>query len=396
MARSVLLRAALCLTVFLAVGQGAAPAQEQYASLRLGGGDARYFFDWFVPGEPEPEPEERRAPPPGPRFDGDSYVTATVLPTFDKLVDRSLALQNAVLRHCLVDNDASRAALIPAYLLTIEASAGLLPIAFGSPDAKEVPARLLAETGGIGFSREELETAIISRTEKADGAGEAETDAPAAAVAAPKPAELGLPALELLLLRASYPEEQPLEKRCALAEAVAADIVDIATRARQRWLTGDLDPHWRVRGGRLGDRKRLYDLVQGTIDAADLLAVDLEQFFRHVRGEQAFRFADKRLGMGYILAGIDGLKMQLSRMETLVGPDPNALERFETIARTLTAAAMMLDAVTDGTAENHAICLLTFEHARADIVEHTPEVFSFELSEFSRARIDRFRGEAVN
>ncbi|GAB5376166.1 MAG: hypothetical protein AcusKO_26280 [Acuticoccus sp.] len=394
MARALLLRVALCLTVFFAVGHGAAPAQEQYASLRLGGGDARYFFDWFVPGEPEPE--ERRAPPSGPRFDGDSYVTSIVLPTFDKLVDRSLALQNAVLRHCLVDNDASRAALIPAYLLTIEASAGLVPIAFGSSDAKEVPARLLAETGGIGFSREELETAIVSRTEKTEDPVEAETEVPAPAPVTPKPPGLGLPSLEMLLLQANYPEEQPLETRCALAEAVVADIVDIATRARQRWLTGDVDPHWRVRGGRLGDRKRLYDLVQGTIDAADLLASDLEQFFRHVRGEQAFRFADRRLGMGYILAGIDGLKMQLARMETLVGPDPHALERFETIARTLTAAAMMLDVVVDGTAENHSICLLTFEHARADIVEHTPQVFSFELGEFSRARIDRFRGEAVN
>lgn len=374
---SVYLSAALALAMIPA-------ARASHASLHVVPFDVDgYFAEWFQPHEMAAEVGGALVGTPDTR----DLVTLVIVPAFDRVVDRSLALQNAVLRHCLVENEASRAALIPAYRETIEASAALLPLAFGGPDTKDVAMRLLSAEPSVSPDRR-AEVKAVVRGSETDG-GESES--------ATQPTHvLGLPSLEVLLLQASYPNEQPRESRCALATAVASDISDKATRARDRWVTGDVVAHWRRNGDRDDGRKRVRDLIQGTIDAADVLAADLERFFRHMRGEQDFRFADKRVGIAYLQAGTEGLKTQLGRIETLLGPDPEALDRFETIARTLSASAMMIEEAADGPAANQAICVLTFEHARADIVEHLPHVFSFERDEFSRTRVGTFHGEVVH
>lgn len=305
--------------------------------------------------------------------DADVLVETEVLPVLDRFVDRAVALQNAVLRHCLVGHSVSRSALEPIYVVTVQASAALLPLSFGSDDARTIPSRLLTRATSTAFSSSRLEEVMQG----------ASVPGTLTELAQEEAALLGLPALEHLLLRRRYPRTMPLEYRCRLAVPVAANVVAAAVRARHSWLNRDVDVHWKGDEVDLAGRLRLRDLIQGTIDAVDRVGFDLTEFKRKPRNNTAARFSQVRHGLPYLIAATDALRAHVRRLEKFVEPDTPTAALLAEIARALAVSCDRLRALAAG-APNEGRYLIAFEQAHGDIIDALPLAFGFDATAFAR------------
>lgn len=307
--------------------------------------------------------------------DAERLIEAEIIPTLDRLANTALTLQNAVLRHCLVGHAETRDALEPAYAYAIEASAAVLPLSFGSEEAVSAPDRLLTTAVSTAFSTSKLEAVMQ---------GAAPIPRSLKELANEEAALLGLPALEILLLRRSYPSDFLLENRCTLAVPVAASIVDTAVRARARWLNRDVAAHWQGDQAELAPRLRLRDLVQGTIDTVDRVALDLVDFQRMATDKSAFRFTRPRHGLVYLIAAAEALRAHVKRLAVFAKPDSGAAVLLGEIGDALTVSCVRLLAIATGEADDGAY-LIAFEQAHGDIINELPQAFGFDASAFTRA-----------
>lgn len=379
--------AAVVLTFALVAAHAAGPvlAQTNGAGNPLGGAvQSDPGFDPSADATPAAEGEGTAgaaSEDPAPTLDdietpsAGTIIDTQIVPVLDNLADKALALQNAVLRHCLLGNEESRNALKPVYVDTVTASAALVPISFGWPDATNVPSRLLTQTSSTVFSRSRLEAVIQGRV-----------PAPRTleALAQEEMALMGLPALELLLMRDSYPESSKLTNRCSLAVPVAAHIVDLVARSRGRWVSRDIDPHWQGDDVELAERLRLRDLVQGMIDGVDSLLRDLSEFQKLDRGGDTFRFAQVRHGLPYLIASAEALRTHVGRLEPFAASDSAADMVLEEVMRALTVGCERLLGFAAGEPVNGGY-VVAFEQAHGDIIHELPEAFGFAKTAFTRA-----------
>lgn len=307
--------------------------------------------------------------------DADVLIETEILPVLDLFVGRTKALQNAVLRHCMVQRSLTRAALEPAFVVAIEASTALLPLSFGSPEAISAPRRLLTRATSTAFSSARLEAVMegegpVPRSLAALREGEEE-------------ALIGLPALEHLLMRPRYSSALRLQDRCAVAVPIAANIVDTAVRVRQRWLNRDVDVHWQGDDAELAGRLRLRDLIQGAINAVDRVSLDLSEFQRQPRDNNAARFAQVRHGLPYLISAIGALRSHIKRLEKFVAPASRTASLLQDIDKALSVAHARLLALTEG-ADNDGGYLVAFEQAHGDITDELPSAFGFDATAFGR------------
>lgn len=307
--------------------------------------------------------------------DAEVLIEMEIIPVLDRLADRALTLQNAVLRHCLVGHDITRDALEPAYVYAIEASAAVLPLSFGFHEAVIAPDRLLTNAISTAFSTSKLDAVMH---------GEAPVPRTLAELANEEAALLGLPALEILLMRRRYPPDVALKNRCTLAVPVAANIVDTAVRARLRWLNREVAPHWQGDRPDLAARLRLRDLIQGTIDTVDRVSHDLMAFQRMPHDKSAFRFTRARHGLVYLIAAAESLRSHVRRLDLFAEKDSGAAVLLGEIRDALTISCLRLLAIATGAKDDGAY-LIAFEQAHGDIINELPQAFGFDGSAFSRA-----------
>jgi len=306
--------------------------------------------------------------------DADVLIETEILPVLDRFTHTAMALQNAVLRYCLVESAVSYAAVERSYRDAIEASAALLPLAFGSPEASAVPTRLLMRAASNAFSSSRLEAVMQGAPLPRSLAALAQEDA----------ALLGLPAIEHLLLRTHYQSDLRREYRCRAAVPVVANIVSAALRQRQRWLHRAVDVHWQGDSVELAGRLRLRDLIQGTIDAADRIGFDLSEFKRQPRDNTASRFYQVRHSLPYLIAATDALRIHVGRLEKFVARDGPTAELLGDIVEALALSCEYLIKVASGGA-NEGRYLTAFEQAQSDIINDLPEAFGFDADAFSRS-----------
>ncbi len=307
--------------------------------------------------------------------DAEVLIEMEIIPVLDRLADRALTLQNAVLRHCLVGHDITRDALEPAYIYAIEASAAMLPLSFGFQEAVIAPDRLLTNAVSTAFSTSKLEAVMH---------GEAPVPRTLAELAKEEAALSGLPALEILLMRRRYPSEVVLKNRCTLAVPVAANIVDTAMRARLRWLNREVASHWQGNEPDLAARLRLRDLIQGTIDTVDRVSRDLVAYQRLPKDKTAFRFTHARHGLVYLIAAAESLRSHVRRLHLFAEQDSGAAVLLGEIRDALTISCRRLLAIATGEKDDGAY-LIAFEQAHGDIINELPQAFGFDGSAFTRA-----------
>ncbi|MCF3932600.1 hypothetical protein L1787_04110 [Acuticoccus sp. M5D2P5] len=297
-----------------------------------------------------------------------------IVPQVETFSKSTVTLQNAVVRFCVSRNESAKRALDEAFLTSIHDAAGLVPLAFGSPSLKQLPARVLTDASATAFSRDQIR-AIIAGT---DVAPRTLSD-----LRTYEPALMGLSALEQLLLRDGKTVDGGLDNGCDLAVTIAAHLQRQAKDALRVWTERTtLDVHWRDDDAELGDRLILRDLVQGLINGTDLLDRHINRFIVMERDNPELPFGRRR----YVVQYLDGLAKSISIQSMILEDYTTSGQAVRTLLQSI-RKAIEEGRTTLNSPERRrfsASLRLPFDAVQATVTERLPEVFAFDPTAFER------------
>jgi predicted lipoprotein len=250
------------------------------------------------------------------------------------------------------------------------AAAATEPLAFGAEENRNVPELITTEVANTAFSSSRLQGIMLARITP---------PATLAALAGEELGLIGLPALERLLLRPPYAEQETLANRCRLAVPIAANVRTTALVVEERWRRRAVDPQWTPDEPELADRLRLRDLIQALIDVSDRLDRDVTQFGPDPLGNERLPFADKRR-----------MEMYLASVSTALLRETGVLRRFapegsparDALAR-VTAALEQGRELLDGSDAERASAVELFDRAQQEVAQ-LPAAFDFAPEAFQR------------
>lgn len=341
-------------------GEEAEAPQEEPAAVDEAGEDAGEVADDVAAPEAPAEEEGEAA----------MVVGGVLLPRADAFADRALALQNAVLRYCHSRTAVSRRSLEAAFADTVRRVSGLVPAAFGSAAAETATARLLTPVADTAFSRSRLLALVTGRS------------APPRTVAALAEEDValqGLPALEALLLEPSA-AAAPLERRCALATVVAANVRAVALRVAGTWRAGRVEEHWRGNEPELAGRLRLRDLVQGLIVGTARLNRDVAQFLPDPLGNPELPFHGHETNVLYLDALAASLSGQASLVRQMGASSEEAFVLLSSIMSALEEGRINLLAHGDG--RPATAVAMPFQRVQEAVMTRLPIALGFDLGAF--------------
>ena len=360
---------ALFLALWMLGGTAAALAQQaqpEYGPPALLAGPA---VDANQDGEPRNGADPRTgAVGLAPRLPKASALIEThILPLARQFADETGQLQNLVIRVCQ-GATVPRQELLAGFVRASRAAGALQPLAFGSPISESAPEQLLTPATDTAYSTERLKAMMNARIPVPATLDELRTE---------EPALLGLPALERLLLAQRYGSDETLANRCQLAVPVAANIHETADAIERTWEGTGLVPHWSAETPELADRRRLRDLIQGMIDAADAVVRSLAEASE--AGESAGGPFDEE---ALRLAHLDGKLATLAAQATL-------LRRFASEeGAPMDLVEVIIEALNEGINElakrgaTDVLPLTSLLTARDIIVDRLPEAFGFASTAF--------------
>jgi hypothetical protein len=304
--------------------------------------------------------------------DAGAIIMGSILPSAQRLTSASIALQNAIIRYCLVQTTNARLDDVEeAFRAAIVAAGGIEPVAFGAGPNRSAPEELTTEVANTAFSRSRLEGIMNGRIR-------APTTLPE--LAAEGPGLTGLPALERLLLSPPYPEVETKANRCRLALTVAANVRATATEVEGRWRTGNLDPQWTTAEPELADRLRLRDIIQAMIDVSDRLDRTAAGFAADPGNNDNLPYAKHRSMTAYLEAVSGALIGQTDVLGRFAAP---ASPAAETVARIAAALDQGREALGGGNRAARRTASELFDRARQEIAQ-LPAVFDFAPAAFQR------------
>lgn len=302
--------------------------------------------------------------------DADLIVERVILPAAERLTAAAIALQNAVIRHCLGPARRPTDDVEQVFADAVVAAAATEPHAFGAEANRIVPALIFTEVANTAFSRSRLEAIMNARISPPTSLAD---------LAAEEPGITGLSALEQLLLLPPYNETATKANRCRLAIPIAAKIRMIANVVEERWRRRAVDAQWTADEPELADRLRLRDLIQAMIDVSDRLDRDVSQFAPNPLGNERLPFVNKRRMEMYL----DTLSRALLREADVVSrfaPADSAAQ--DSLARVVAALQQGRELLFASDAEREAAAQL-FDRAQQEIAQ-LPSAFNFAPAAFQR------------
>lgn len=312
--------------------------------------------------------------PPGPA--AAALIEPYIGPRTRGLSAAALALQNAVVRVCTAPTEEAEQALHRAFETTLLAASHAAAIGASGPEALDAPARILTSVADTAFSRSAL-NAII------EGPG----DVPETLAALePEGAALrGLPALEVLLLRAVDSASAPVAnaaRRCAMASTVAASIRIDAVRMERAWARGTIDAHWNDPSEPFAGRQRLRDLVEGIIATVDRMDRTLSAFLVNPKDNDALPFRAPERVEALLVAMTGGLIEQTRAVRRFVSSGSQADAVLAGVDAALAEGQRRISAPV--ASAERAAAFAPFETAEALVIERLPETLGFAPSAFRR------------
>lgn len=342
-------------------GAGSSTAEEV-----PGNGAAESGPDSIAADAAEGSPAPRRSRP----TDADPIIQNIILPAAEQLTGAAIALQNAVVRHCLGPANRPIDDVEQAFAAAVVSAARTEPLAFGAEANRDVPTRLLTEVANTAFSRSRLEAIMNARIAPPVTLAE---------LAAEEPGLTGLPALERLLLLPPYEETATKANRCRLAVPIAAKVRTTAHVVEERWRRRAVDAQWTADEPELADRLRLRDLIQAMIDVSDRLDRDVAQFAPDPLGNERLPFASKRRMEMYLDAVSGALLREAGVVSLFAAPGSPARD---SLARVKAALQQGRELLAASDAERHAAAEL-FDRAQQEIAQ-LPTAFDFAPEAFQR------------
>ncbi|MEM8853885.1 MAG: imelysin family protein [Pseudomonadota bacterium] len=301
-------------------------------------------------------------------------VDDLIMPSTNALVGSALALQNLVVRHCANPARGPDQDLKAAFAHTVVAAAQATPLAFNATNEDRSAQQLFTEIADTAFSLSRLEALANGRVTPPSSL---------AALNEEEAAVVGLPALEYLLITGPFGGEATLSRRCRHALAVAANVHRTARLLAEAWTRGDVASHWTSQPVDLAHRLRLRDLIQGMMEAVNMLTEDVERFAdRSASLPGELPFSSNAHTFLYFSATLDGLSRHAAFLTTMAEPDGRPISLLETLRRTLQDARQ---SVANAAGEDKGVFDPTpFRDAKTIILDELPGAFAFDRAAFDQ------------
>ncbi|WP_420393275.1 hypothetical protein [Acuticoccus sp.] len=297
-------------------------------------------------------------------------VAELVMGPLARLADAALALQNVVLRRCVIADERSDDPLRAAFLATVRAAASVIALGYGTDQNRTAVEELLTTFDAASDGRERVGALIVSLER---------VPAQLSALRGLEPALTGLPALEMVVLDGETDGE-----RCALAVTIVANVREVALAMKQRWREGLVDAHWAGGADDLSSRRRLHDLISGILAAVDRLAGNLAAPLDGGRPSLPFLAAERN--RTYLIEAFSGTQRQAAMLHRFAAPDSPADQAVSALERLIEEAAGELAGWSgDGVGATRAeLASADLRSARRLIVSDLAEAFGFDPAAIAR------------
>ncbi len=290
-----------------------------------------------------------------------------IVPAANALIASAMALQNSVLRACVLSD--------PSYVTNADiaglaaSAATIKTMAFGSPFGITIVDRLLTEASDTVRSRSALDGIVRGRVSPPLTMADLERL---------DRALLGLPALTVLLRRGEQAGSD-IESLCRMAVLISAKILESALVYRTTWQNEALrDSHWTSRPPELADRLRLRDVIQAGITTIDKLNLDVARFAAQRTQNNDLPFASDELMTEFIAATIRALQGQVDWLTSLAAPGIRGEEAREVLVEIDSSLVTAREAVV----EVGDIDLSPFDRLRRLYYRDLPDSFGFASEAF--------------
>lgn len=301
-------------------------------------------------------------------------VADLIMPSANTLLGSALALQNLVVRHCANPARSPDRDLKMAFAHAVAAAAQATPLAFSAANDDRGAHNLLTEVADTAFSLSRLEAFANGRVTPPATLSELSQE---------EAAVVGLPALEYLLIAGPFGGQATLGRRCRHALAVAANIHDTARRLAEAWNRGDVASHWTNQPVDLAHRLRLRDLIQGMMEAINMLTEDVERFTgRSASLPGELPFSSDTHTFLYFNATLDGLSRHAAFLTTMAEPGGRSTSLLENLRRTLQDARQSV--ANAASAGERMFDPTPFLQARSMILDELPSAFDFDRTAFDQ------------
>lgn len=298
-------------------------------------------------------------------------VNREIVPRLEALSLATLRLQNAVVRHCTIADATTMDGVEEAFAGVVIALASVEPFAYAFGGQRRITERFMTRIADTAFSRIRLGAMVT---------GSEEPPLTLAALVAEEPALIGLPALAFLLFAPAQSGAEE-RRRCAMAEAVAAGLRERAHTRFMRWRTGAVPTHWADDSAPLAERRRLRDLVQGSIVAVDRLDRTVAAFDARPEGNDELPFSTGGPNLLYIAALMEALTRQVVWLKAFAEPGSEPRNVLIDVSESLDLARSRFNhavAEDEGLGDMRSV----LGAARLALFNRLPDAFDFDRRAF--------------